>query len=181
MLTPPQHESYWKRADHDARSALNTIQFRLCEVGLFAVGSGLSVAWLLWTDHRSLYLVTITPIVAGPTVVSFGVLLLFAWHLFRAPYRQRNEAHDYLNRLDEDNVGRAIKHLKKLGLLKRLCTLEPLGAMNSVTPEKVFDLEEVKVLHEIQVIETSIGYDRSYVVTHLGREVFKRACSGEAF
>jgi hypothetical protein len=98
MVEPMGHqESAWSLARRDTASSIRSVWFWLFDTILgVIVTTGTLLSLLRWGPENT-WVVTGVPSLAFIAWLSTGVLLLFAWHLFRAPYRQRDEARSTLS------------------------------------------------------------------------------------
>lgn len=107
-------ESTWKRAARDTRrDMLDTVKYQVLAVLIAAIG-GLVIAFATPANVTP-RTQTIWGIVGALGSAVALVMVIFVWNLFRAPYRQRNEATQTLTVLDQE-----IKRLTERRLLVSL-------------------------------------------------------------
>lgn len=92
----PTDESAWTRARRDTSAGIRSGWFWFFHtiLGIVATTATL-LALLMWAPHN-IWLFAGIPAAVAIAWLLVGVLFVFVWHLFWAPYRQRDEARDLL-------------------------------------------------------------------------------------
>ena len=84
-------KSVWRRAFRDTCTAQKTVRFMWGGEGVLAAAGG---AWLtaITPDNASVAELVLRAVLGGLGGLLVAILIIFSWQLFRAPYKQRNEA-----------------------------------------------------------------------------------------
>lgn len=114
----PLGQSSWSRAKQDTISAQKTARFMWGGEGVLAVGGGAWLAQIAPLGASTLEIVG-RSVIGGLGGLLTAVFLIFVWNLFRAPYKQRNEARILLRAkpkpaplLNRQELFTAIHHLQ---------------------------------------------------------------------
>lgn len=87
----PINQSAFSRAIIDTGSAQKSAKFMWGGEGVLAVAGGTWLAQIA-PSGASILEIVVRSVLGGLGSLSIGILVIFAWYLFRAPYKQRNEA-----------------------------------------------------------------------------------------
>jgi len=101
-------ETAWDRACTDTekfrKSPKSFWEFEIVGAAVFGLGGGY-IGFLLMSQNPTLFQQFVYPSIGGAVGIILGFLIVFSciflWNLFRAPYRQRNEARQTVDRLEE--------------------------------------------------------------------------------
>lgn len=88
-------ESAWQRARQDTISAQKKPSFMWGGEGVFAVAGGTWLAQIA-PAGASIVEMILRSVIGGLGGLLAAVLVIFAWNLYRAPYKQRNESRNTL-------------------------------------------------------------------------------------
>lgn len=92
-------ESSWDRARGDTVEATKTLRFWFFDAVLGIVVATATLLVLLKWGPGSIWIRAGIPPAVGIAWLLIGVLAIFVWHLFWAPYRQRNFLREYAQEL----------------------------------------------------------------------------------
>ena len=182
MAKPPQRESYRQRALRDTKSAIGSVRFRVVEAAVGASGAALAVTWLLWIGQTNSYLLALVPILGAFVLGVAGFLCLLLWQLVSAPHRLLSEAYEYLEALEMDDVGIAVRKLKKADFLEKFCAVKVYTGREEADFSS-FGIKGIEKLRDIGLVlgGGSVGAvfhdDLQRKITSLGREAFRRVCT----
>lgn len=112
------NQSTWRRAAKDTISAQRTARFMWGGEGVLAVAGGIWFAQLAPINAPVVEIIW-RSVVGGLGGLAIAVLIIFAWNLFRAPYKQRNKARQIIKELETK--------LEKTKLFDILCPATSLG------------------------------------------------------
>ncbi|OGO22297.1 MAG: hypothetical protein A2144_00445 [Chloroflexi bacterium RBG_16_50_9] len=99
----PLKQSSWGRAKRDTISAQKTVRFMWGGEGVLAVAGGTWLAQIAPLGATTLEIVG-RSVIGGLGGLLTAILIIFAWNLFRAPYKQRNEARLRNQTLEEERI-----------------------------------------------------------------------------
>ena len=94
----PLNQSTWRRATKDTITAQRTVRFMWGGEGVLAVAGG---TWLtqLAPPYAPTSELVIRAVIGGLGGLVVAVIMIFAFNLFVAPYKQRNEARQLLSEI----------------------------------------------------------------------------------
>ena len=111
---PGHSQSAPRRALEDTFAAQRTTRFMWGGEGVLAVAGG---AWLtaLAPSSASVAEQIIRAVIGGMGGLLAAIIVILAWNLAIAPYRQRNEARELIQ--GGDDIGAAIRRLSNLSVV----------------------------------------------------------------
>lgn len=94
----PRNQSSWGRAYQNTISAQKTARFMWGGEGVLAVAGGTWLAQVAPTGATTVEIVS-RSVIGGLGGLLTAIFIIFFWNLFRAPYKQRNDARLALHKL----------------------------------------------------------------------------------
>ena len=132
----------------------------------------------MWADQTNTYVFAVAPILGALIFGLAGLMGLGLWQLLSAPHRLLSEVYEYLQGLETDDVGIAVKKLQNADLLKKFCAVKVYTGREYVDVSS-FGRGGVTKLEDFGIVDTKITIVEDNLhrrITWLGREAYKRVC-----